>query len=440
MRNMNNFLCGSGIRKMGLLFLMYGGSIALSMAQSSKSVLLINGTAHIGNGQVITHSLIGVREGKIATVANILTTPYDASLYDTVINIEGKHVYPGLIATNITLGLSEVEAVRSTLDFRETGLFTPHVRALVAYNTDSRIIPTVRSNGVLLTQAVPRGGVLSGRSSVMMLEGWNWEDAVYRADEGVHLQWPSFFRRRWQAGAIETSRNDSYQERLLEIRQFFTEAAAYVARKDPERKDLRFEAMRGVFDGTRNLYVHASYVKEITDAVSFCRQLGIARIVLVGGYDAWMVTDLLKENRVSVILRRVHELPVRPEDDVDLPFKLPFLLHKAGVLFCLGGEGDQEASQARNLPFLAGTAAAYGLNREEALMAVTLNAARILGIDKTTGSLEAGKDATLFVSDGDALDMRSNRVTMAFIKGRPLDLRTYQQELYRKYADKYGLP
>lgn len=403
-----------------------------------NSVLLMNATAHIGNGDVINHSLVGIKNGKIILVANALTTTPDKSQYDSVINLEGKHIYPGMIAADVSIGLVEVEAVRATADQEETGNFNPNARALVAFNTDSKIIPTVRANGVLMAQTTPRGGILSGASSVMKLSAWNWEDAVIRTDDGLHLNWPaSVSHRRWWMETQDHEPENHYVRNVSEIEGFFKSAKAYYEEKDHPLIDVRFEAMRGLFDGSKTLYVHCNYVKEITGAVNFCRDLKISRLVIVGGYESWMVTDMLKENKVAVILRRLHELPLRAEDDIDLPFKIPALLQKAGVLFCLGNAGDQEAAQSRNIPFLAGTAAAYGLTKEEALMSVTLNAAKILGIDKSVGSLEVGKDATLFVSLGDALDMRTNNVVGIYIQGQPVNPKTFQYDLFKKYEQKY---
>jgi imidazolonepropionase-like amidohydrolase len=419
-----------------LIALLFSG---IASAKNYRSVLLMNGTAHLGTGQVINQSLVGFRDGKLVMVANALVTTPNLKEFDTVINVEGKHIYPGFIALDVTLGLIEIESVRATADYAETGMYNPNVRAVVAYNTDSKIIPTVRSNGVLHSQIVPRGGVLSGTSSVMKLQGWNWEDAALRNEDGVHMNWPRYFQNTgWWAEPGETKANDKYTERVGEIRRVFGEAKAWCEIAQHERVDVRFEAMRGIFAGTRILYIHASFVKEITDAVFFCKEFGIQRPVLVGGYDAWMVTDLLKENKFSVILQRVHELPSRPEDDIDLPYKLPYLLHKAGVLFALGNEGDMEAHRTRNLPFLAGTATAYGLDREVALMAITLNAAKILGVSDKIGSIEIGKEASIFVSDGDALDMRTNKVSMAWIQGVPVDLNDHQKDLYKRFSEKYG--
>lgn len=404
-----------------------------------KSVLLLNGTAHLGTGEVINHSLIGIKNGKIVAVANALTITPNKSDYDTVIDIEGKHVYPGMIAMDVPIGLIEIDAVRATRDANETGNFNPNARTIIAYNTDSKIIPTVTSNGVLMAQVTPRGGIISGSSSLVKLSGWNWEDAALKIDEGIHLHWPRSFRRGgWWAEPAATERENKYVESVNEIEKFFKEAKAYLVQINPTQKDLRFESMRGIFDGKQNLYVHCDYAKEITGAINFCRDLKIAKLVIVGGYDSWMLTDMLKENKVAVVLRRLHELPLRPEDDVDLPFKIPFLLQKAGVLFCLGNGGDHEAAQTRNIPFLAGTAAAYNLTKEEALMSVTLNAAKILGMEKQIGSLEVGKDATLFVSMGDALDMKSNQVILTYIKGQSIPVKNFQYDLYQKYMKKYA--
>ena len=407
----------------------------------TKSILLMNGTAHLGNGQVIENSVIGFKDGKLTLVADAQTVRLEQNAFDTTINCAGKHIYPGFFAPNSTLGLVEIEAVRATRDMNDVGTLNPNVRSVIAYNTDSKIIPTVRSNGVLYAQTVPRGGLITGTSSVMELDGWNWEDAVYRMDDGVHMSWPALFTRSWswETGLGDAEKNKNYELQVSMMKKFFQDAKAYLETEKPVEKNLRFEAMRGVIKGTQNLYIRANYVKDITEAISFGRQMGIKKIVLVGGRDSWMITDLLREYSIPVMISRLHDLPDKPEDDVDLPFKLPYLLQQAGVLFCLQNEGDMEAMHARNIPFLAGTAAAYGLTKEEAVMAVTLNAAKIFGIDSRTGSLEVGKDATLFISSGDALDMRTNNVERAYIRGKLVDLSDDQKALYEKYKKKYGM-
>jgi len=403
----------------------------------------MNATAHLGTGVVIQNSLIGIRDGKINLVADATTARIDKSSYDEVIDASGKHVYPGLIAPNSTLGLTEIEATRASNDFREVGSILPHIRSLIAYNTDSKIIPTVRTNGVLMAQVTPRGGIISGTSSILQLSGWNWEDAVYKVDDGIHINWPRVQSRKFideeQGVAGPYEKNKEYTKQTEELKKLFSDAKAYSETTTHEEKNLRFEAIKKLLDGTEIAYIHSNDVKEIIEAVNFCKSFQLKKVVIVGGRESWMLTDLLKENNISVIVTRVHELPEHPDDDIDQSYKLPFLLQKAGILFCLNNAGDQEATGTRNLPFLAGTAAAYGLTKEQALQAVTFNTAKILGIDKTIGSLEDGKDATLFISTGDALDMRTNHVEYAYIKGVAIDLSNEQQALYEKYKKKYGL-
>ncbi len=423
-----------------LLFIAAFAQTPTPAPPQSKSILLMNGIAHLGNGKVIENSAIGFKDGKLTLVADATVIKIDMSKYDQVINIPGKHVYPGFISPSSTLGLIEIGAVRATNDLADVGAFIPNVRSLIAYNTDSKIIPTVRTNGVLIAQVCPRGGRICGTSSIFKLDGWNWEDAVLSADDGVHLNWPGMMRRTWNGempGAYEKSK--SYESDVNEVKKFFMDAKAYnEAGKKHEEANLRFEAMKGLFTGKQTLFVHANGMKEITEAVNFSKKMGVAKMVIVGGKDAWMVTALLKENNIPVIVNNTHDLPDRDDDDVNLPYKLPYLLQKDGILFCLNNECEMAEIQTRNLPFIAGTASAFGLTKEEALMSITLNAAKILGIDKVCGSLEEGKDATLFVSTGDALDELTNNVENAWIQGRTIDLRNEQQELYHTYMTKYG--
>jgi imidazolonepropionase-like amidohydrolase len=401
----------------------------------------MNGTAHLGNGQVIENSVVGFKGGKITLVGDAKGVRIDKTAWDTTIDCYGKQIYPGFIAPNSTLGLTDIESVRATNDFDDVGTYNPHVRAQIAYNTDSKIPPTVRTNGVLLAQVTPRGGRISGTSSVMAMDGWNWKDATLKADDGVHLNWPSFYQRSWNEddGFSAYSENKSYEGQKQELEKFFAEAKAYNENNAGSEKNIRFEAMRGIFNGTQNLYIHADLVKEINEAITFIKKFEIAHAVIVGGADSWKCTDELKQNNIPVMLTRTHSLPLRNDDDVNQPYKTAAELQDAGVLFCLQNSGDMEAPGARNLPFLAGTTVAWGLTKEQAIAALTGNSAKILGIDKMMGTIEEGKDATLFISEGDALDMKTNNVTWAFIQGKKLDLRNEQQQLYHTYEQKYGL-
>lgn len=402
-----------------------------------KSVLYLNGKAHLGNGKYIEKSAIGVKDGKFNLVANALLIKIDSSAFDTIIDLKGRHVYPAFIATNSTLGLTEIDAVRASRDFREVGIYNPNIRAIIAYNTDSEIIPTVRSNGVLLAQATPRGGRITGTSSVMMLDGDNWEEAVYRKDDGIHVNWPSMYKRAWGRGDIQ--KDSEYETKVDELKAFLSKAKAYSEIKNPEEIDLRFEAFKSIFDGSKTLYVSTDYIKEIIEVIQLKKAFKIKKLVIVGGYDAWMIPQTLLDNEVTILLKRLHSLPERPEDDIDLPFKLPKMLYDLKIPFCLDNSGDMEAMGTRNLPFYAGTAVAYGLDYEAAVASISLNAAVMLGIDHRTGSIEKGKDANFFISSGDALDMRTNNVEHAFLLGQAIDLDNKQKQLYRKYAKEYNL-
>lgn len=401
---------------------------------SARRVLLLGATAHIGDGQVIEMSAIGIDSGKISFIMDAKGFRPDPKAFDTIIYVHDKHVYPGFIALNTNLGLSDLELVRATNDFRETGWLNPGSRTLIAYNTDSRVIPTVRDNGILMAQIVPQGGLISGTSSVVQLDAWNWEDAAIKADEGIWMNWPSMriYKAPWADPEEEQRERNEKSMRAL-LRQF-DDAKAYAA-GGSSNINPHLEAMKGLFNGSKKLYIRSEYAREIIEAIQFADKYGL-KIVIVGGSDAWMVTDLLKEKNIPVILVRTHSLPYREDEAVDLKYRLPALLMKAGVQVAIADEGFW---QQRNLGFQAGSAAGYGLSKEEALMTITSIPAKILGIESTCGVLADGKDATLFISAGDALDMTGNKIELAYIKGRQIDLNNYQKELYRRYAKKYGV-
>ncbi|MCF6361166.1 MAG: amidohydrolase family protein [Cyclobacteriaceae bacterium] len=400
-----------------------------------NAILLKGGIAHLGNGKVIQNSLIGFDEGKITLVGDATRSKIDVAGY-TVIDITGQHVYPGFILPNSSLGLEEVSAVRATRDANETGQLKPHIRSLVAYNTDSKIPPTLRYNGILVAETTPMGGRISGTSSVMNLEGWNWEDAVLKADVGVHMSWPSKMGGHFDFSTFTWIRepNKKYDSQVEELVSFFDDAKSYLESSSKER-NLKMEAMTGLFDGSKILYIRANSAKEIVQAVRFGQEKGVQKIVILAGTEALDAASFLAENKIPVILPNVHSLP-SSDEVVELPYELAGLLTKAGVTIALSHNGM--LARARNLPFYAGTAAAYGLGKEEAVQAITLNAAKVLGIDSEVGSLEEGKRATLFVSKGDALDMMTNNLTHAYIDGKTIQLEGEQQALYKQYSDKYA--
>ena len=405
------------------------------VTQAQKPTLFIGATSHLGNGEVIQNSAISVNNGKFEMIADASLIRIDPSAFDTIIRIHGKHIYPSFIVPNTTLGITEIGAVRASHDYRETGGLNPNVRALIAYNADSKVAKTVRTNGVLIAQVTPRGGVISGQSSVMNLDGWNWEDAQLKADDGIHLNWPSsFYSTGWWAEPGKTKKNKEYDNKTEEITSLFSKALAYA--NSSNIMDLKMESMKGLFNGSKTLYVHSNKTSDMRDVIEFSNKFKIKKMVIVGGEDALKITNLLKKNNIALILNRVHRLPSKSDSPVDEPFTQAAKLEEAGILFCLSYAGDMEAMGARNLPFSAGTTVAYGQTYENAIMSITLNTAQILGIDNMVGSIERGKDATFFISSGDALDMRTNNVEHAFIKGKTIDLNNHQKELFNKYNNR----
>ena len=401
-------------------------------APAQKGIVAIsNATIHVGNGQVLPESNIVFENGKITAVGKVVI-PANA----TVIEAKGKQVYPGFILPSSDIGLHEVgSGVRGSNDYFEIGENNANIRSIVAYNADSKIIGVLRENGILLAGIAPQGALIEGVSSVVQLSAWNYEDAAYKLDNGLYINFPSFVVPNNPRGNADNALQRS-KERLEVIRKFFAEAKSYLAEKSHVSNNLRFEAVRGLFNGSQKLFVRANEVKQMLLAIDLAKSIG-CQLVIVGGADSHLIGSILAQNQVSVILDEPHALPLTEDDDVDQPYKTAAALQKAGVLFCLNDTHNQ--TRYRNVAFNAGTAATYGLSKEEALSSITLNAAKILGISDKTGSLEVGKDVNLFISEGDALDMRGNNISNAFIQGRNVSLDNKQKQLYERYKYKYGI-
>lgn len=399
-----------------------------------KAILISNAYIHLGDGDVIEKGALGFENGKITYVGTGQNTPE----YTIVIDAEGKHLYPGFIATNSSLGLVEVDAVRATRDEDEIGDFLPHIRSAIAYDAESKIVESMRPNGVLVAQVAPRGGLISGSSSVMQLDAWNWEDALIKTDEGIHLNWPNpYSRGRWWLGEDPALKNNkNYLPNIEKLKTFFENAKVY----DPEQTPthLPYQAMMGLYEGTKTLYLHAEDEKQIVDGISYLKSLGIHKMVLVGGNEVLGQLAFIKTHNIPVIASRPHRLPDNEDEDIKGSFKLASKLIKEEILVSIDVSGRMERMYTRNLPFYAGSFAAYGMDKEIALQLITSNAAKILGIDDRLGTLEVGKDATLFLSKGDALDMRTNQIHQAWINGRAISLETHQTELWKRYSNKYS--
>tara|TARA_B110001450_G_scaffold110844_1_gene104653 strand:+ start:2847 stop:4109 length:1263 start_codon:yes stop_codon:yes gene_type:complete len=420
------------------MFLLLFGNILAQQRPANdqlEPVTIEGAIAHIGNGKVITNSLIMFKAGKIIFVGSAMTK---IARIGKVIKANGKHVYPGFIAANTSLGLVEIDAVKASSDERETGFMNPHIRSLIAYNAESKIVESMRPNGVLIAQVTPRGGTISGTSSIMQLDAWNWEDASLKIDDAIHINWPSSFTRgRWWLGEDPALKPDkNYIKNITKITSYFKDAKNYLA-SDKSQKNIPFEATRGLFEGSQKLFIHASGQREITDAIHISKKLGINNTVLVNGEGANNISDLLIKNNIPIIIDRPHRNPNSEDDAYDYTYTIAKSLTDKGILVSIGMEGQMERMNTRNLPFYAGTFAAHGLGKEVALQLLTSNTAKILGIDHLVGTLEVGKDATLFISKGDALDMRGNILTHAFIQGRKISLETHQTKLWKRYSGKY---
>ncbi|RUO60576.1 amidohydrolase family protein [Pseudidiomarina insulisalsae] len=397
-----------------------------------QPILLQNGTLHtVSHGVQANTDLLFV-DGKITAIGVDLAVPANAQVLD----VAGKHVYPGVIALDTTIGLREIESVRATEDADEAGVITPEVSGHVAYNPDSEVIPTIRYNGVSHAQIVPQGELITGRSSLLQLDGWTYEDAGERLNVGVHVNWPRVgINTAWWERRSPAEQRKANAEARKQLERTFIDAKAYYDAKQAGElngTDLRWEAMLGLFDGSSTLFVHADDQRQIEEAIELTREWGFDW-VLMGARDAWRMADQLAAENVRVVYGAPFGLPTRHDEAYDQAFSTPAALAQAGVNFAISYPGYWDV---RNLPFAAGNAVAYGLDREQALAAITLKPAEFLGVADRLGSLEEGKQATILISDGDLLDPIGQKIEQLFIEGRLVDLNNRHLQLYNKYKQK----
>ncbi len=414
------------------------GTNQIPAPSQKQQVALVGGIIHTVSGPVIEKGTILFDKGKIVDLGARVTIPPDA----VTVDITGKHVYPGLIEANSQLGLVEINSVRGTLDYRETGTINPNVQAETAVNPDSERIPVTRANGIALAVAMPTGGLISGKAAVIMLDGWTWEDMTLKAPVGMVINWPQM--RVTGAYGMQKSQDqqrEQIKKQIDVLEKTFRDARAYKTARDTAGKkgipfhktDVRWEAILPVLNGELPVWIWANRLQEIVTAVEWADREQV-KMVLVGGADAHRAVDLLKRKNIPVIVTPILRLPYRRHSEYDEPFTIPSLLNKAGIRFCIAG--GSENGNERNLPYHAAMAAAYGLPRDEALRSITQYAAEILGVGNRVGTLEIGKDATLIVTDGDPLEI-TTRTEKLYIQGREVDLNNRQKMLYQKYREKY---
>ncbi|MDX2131897.1 MAG: amidohydrolase family protein [Planctomycetota bacterium] len=433
----------------------FAQDLTVKAPPQTRPIAIVNATIHPVSGEPVADGAILFAEGLIVGVYDRASWP-DAlraaggEQRVALIDAGGQHVYPGLISPYSQLGLTEIQAVRQTNDTAETGDFSPEVVAVTAVNPDSTLLPVTRSNGVLVAGVFPTGGIVPGRASVIRLDGWTTGEMAVAAQAGLIVRWPSTrtFTAWWMDRSEEDQQRDA-QRALTRIREIFDAAEAYHAQRtaDPGAPiDLRWEAMRAVF-GTRQsasdsgaqppsmpVYVLANDLDQINGAVTFFAERGL-RCVIVGGRDADRCAELLTKHGVPVILSSgTFVMPRRADSPYDDAFSLPARLHGAGITFAIA-VGDDTAHE-RNLPYAAAMAAAHGLPADAALRAITLDAARVLGVADRYGSLDAGKSATLILTTGTPLEV-TTQVRRAFIDGREIDLSNKQTKLYEKYRERY---
>jgi len=405
----------------------------------SAPVALVGATLHPVSGPAIEGGTILFDKGKIVALGREVTLPADAVRIDAA----GKHVWPVLIQSISYLGLVETGAVTPTVDSHEIGQVNPNVRAERAINPDSERFPVTRANGVGLAATLPEGGLLAGMGALIRLDGWTWEQMTVKAPLCLVVEWPDMSGLSSLADKKELQkRQAAVAEQLDTLEEAFRQARAYKVAREAAGKagvpfhatDLRWEAMLPVLNREVTVWVFANSLAQIRAAVEWAERVGV-RMVLVGGEEAPLAADLLKSHDIPVIVAPLMRLPARRDAAYDETLTVPEALRRAGVRFCIAG-GYGEYGNERNLPYHAAMAAAYGLPREEALKAVTLYAAQIMGVDSLAGSLEPGKMADIIVTDGDPLEI-STQVEKMYLDGRDIDLGSHHKSLYAKYREKY---
>lgn len=392
-------------------------------APQSEPIVLIGGTIHTVTNGMIENGTIVFENGVITAIGTDVSYPEGAIVKD----VSGKHIFPGFIDAYSQMGIYEIGAVNLTVDVNEQGTVNPNVKVERAFNPESRHIGIARSAGIVVSVTSPGGGLISGQSAAMLMDGWSWDAMTLKSGVGLIVNWPN-------AGS------EHYQDNIQSLKDVIADARAYqkarqaVEAGDALRHDIdtRWESMIPVFGGELPLVVNASEVRQIQDAITWAEEEGL-KMILLGGRDADLVAEHLREKEIPVILTSVIGSPNRDWQSYDESYSLPARLHEAGITFAIAGIANP--ANANRLPLEAGAAVAYGLPVHEAMRALTINPARILGLDDRVGSLEVGKDASLMITDGLPIEY-ATQIEQVYIRGSESDMMDMHRQFYHKYKEK----
>lgn len=415
-----------------LLFLLLAQNAILAQEHLVFRAKKIQATPELSYqpGELLIHG------SKIIRVGKSIEKPKDFKLIDW----SELEIYPGLISPGSSLGLSEINAARPTRDEREVGTHTPEIEAWTAVNPDSELIPVARANGITHSLVIPMGGTISGISGLISLQGWGIEEMTIKQKVALHIWWPG----QGLSLSIKGNENKSIDEQVKnreksvhEIDEFFKQAESYArSRKITQKSKSNFhtswEAMIPVVTRKIPLIVHADEKRQIASALDWAEKRKY-RIIISGGRDAWKIAERIASMEVPVIYRHVFTAPNDYHLPFDTQFRAPGILAASGVELSIGlNLGAWSAANQRNLPYHSGHSIPFGLTREHALAAITLNPAKMIGLKNRLGTLEKGKEATFIACSADIFDLRTT-VRHMRIAGKEVDLSSRHTLLFEKY-------
>jgi len=412
----------------------------------AEKFILKDATVHTVSGETLSPGEVSIDGAKILEVGAKVK-----SSGAKIISLKGLHLYPGIIALDTAVGLSEISGVRSTRDNSEVGDYTPEVQSWIAVNPDSELIPVARANGVTHIEPAPQGGIVAGQSALVALTGWTSEQMAIKKPAGLHVYWPNMEldtrpKDKFKDKSKWKSPEEQAKERQVKVRSledFFDEARAYATALNaskifstpaPERNPS-WESMLPFLAGEAPIMVHADELRQIKAALKWA-ETNQFKIILAGGRDAWLLADKIAALKVPVLYEHIYAQPARDVDRYDVNFRAPEVLRAAGVTLALGMGADTfDAGLVKNLPYTVAQSIAFGLPEADALKSITLVPAQLVGVADRFGSIEAGKEATFFVTEGNVFDIRS-KVKRVWIAGKEMNLETRHTRLYEKYKNR----